>query len=118
MKFNSQNLAFLLHVFALFVSTVKSVKINNKSFVVLKEKRCSAFSSLSTSKMTSKIECVALCQRTGGCDAVNYNRETRQCELLGGSDVCNVQTDYNSVHIYDKSANMDGKRPVFRVKNW
>ena len=113
MKFISQKyLAIVL--FGIFVSTVKSAKINSsKGFVVSKGKSCSD-TNLATTKTRSNIVCVALCQRRSGCDAVNYNRKTRQCQLLGGNGGGGCLVDPNSVFIHDKSVNPVGK-PFFKI---
>ena len=118
MKFQSRK-CFAILVLGNIISIAKSVKINSNGFDVLKEKRCSN-PILSTSKaIRSKIECVALCERTSGCGAVNYNRKTRQCQLLGASDGgCAVESDLNSVHIYDKSVNLDGKSSYITYKRF
>ena len=101
-------LAFIL--FAHFISGVTSVKIESDAFSVGKDQRCgNTILLLQTVKTRSKIECVATCQRTSGCDATNYNRQTRECELLkkdGAGGDCIVEVDVNSVYIQKKSMNL------------
>ena len=101
-------LAFIL--FAHFISGVTSVKIESDAFSVGKDQRCgNTILLLQTVKTRSKIECVATCQRTSGCDASNYNRQTRECELLdaGAACDCNVEVDPSSTHFRKMSLYSD-----------
>ena len=49
------------------------------------------------------------CQRTSGCDASNYNRQTRECQLIDGGAACdcNVEVDPSLIHIRKMSLYSD-----------
>ena len=96
-------------MFWLFVLRVRSVRIEAQHFSVSKDQRCTD-TILSTVKTRSKVECVAFCQRTSECDATNFDRHTRECQLLEGegeeSD-CSVEDDTGSVYIKEKPTPVD-----------
>ena len=95
-------------LFWVLVSNVTSEKIGSIQFSVRKHQRCNN-TILSTVKTRSKIECVATCQRTSGCDASNYIRQTRECQMLekGENCDCSVEADASSVYIQQKSMYSD-----------
>ena len=101
-------LAFLFWFLVFLVSNVTNEKIGSIQFSVVKHQRCNN-TILSTVKTRSKIECVATCQRTSGCDASNYIRQTRECQLLqqGANCDCSVGADTSSVYIQQKSMYSD-----------
>ena len=90
---------FLLYLLA---NGVKSQQEKRK-FIVMEDRRCNE-ASMSSHKMATQMECVFLCQRTSGCDAVNYNRQSRECELLDGDEdgECSVTSDVSSVYIFEE----------------
>ena len=85
------------------LTNVVTCQQEKRKFLVMENRRCDE-TSMSSHQMVTQVECVFLCQRMSGCDAVNYNRQTRECELLDGDEdgECSVTSDVSSVYIFEE----------------
>ena len=92
----------VLLLVSLLANAVTSQQEERK-FLVMEDRRCNE-ARISSHKMATQMECVFLCQRTSGCDAVNYNRQSRECELLDGDEDgdCSGTSDVSSVYIFEE----------------
>ena len=103
----------------LLVHDVTSVELESKRFVSSGGRRC-LDTIVSRVIVRSKLECVTVCRRSSDCTATNFDRVTRECELLRRPDdaECSTEPHQNSVYIREESSrllgfNVDCKKALF-----
>lgn len=99
-----------LAIACLFLDAAKvnSIGVESQHYSTGKDRRCDE-PGVATVEVRSKLECLALCERTSGCNAVNYERKTHQCDLLqrDENNECSVIDDVDSVYAEKTQATLN-----------